>query len=105
MNIQDSPWAVPDVPAIPVVSLILAKIATFFPICSRWTVDFAEFVAECLVKNYEERPMASEVAEHPFLQNVSKNPTYIKRSLVRRIEDSANIRYFTDIFGQRPKTN
>ena len=89
----------PGYPGGLTVSLILAKIATFFPNCSRWTVDFAEFVAECLVKNYEERPMASEVAEHPFLQNVSKNPTYIKRSLVRRIEDSANIRYFTDIFG------
>jgi hypothetical protein len=57
-------------------------------------VDFAEFVAECLVKNYDERPMASEVAEHPFLQNVPKNPTYIKRSLVRRINDCAPIRFF-----------
>ncbi len=35
---------------------------------SRWTEEFAEFIAECLVKNYEERPMAAEVAEHPFLQ-------------------------------------
>lgn len=53
---------------------------------SRWTMNFVEFVGECLIKNYEERPLAIEVAEHPFLQCVPKNPTFIKRSLIDRFE-------------------
>ena len=59
---------------------------------SLWTSDFVEFVAECLIKNYEERPMAAEVAEHPFIQNVPKNPTYIKRSLTRRVLEHSAVK-------------
>ena len=29
--------------------------------------------------------MMAEVAEHPFLQSVPKNPTYIKNSIKRKI--------------------
>jgi len=55
-------------------------------------LNFVEFVGECLIKNYEERPLAVEIFEHPFLQGVPKNPTYIKKSLIEKIQENASIR-------------
>ena len=34
---------------------------------SAWSQLFLDFITECLVKNYEERPTMAELAEHPFI--------------------------------------
>ncbi|CAB4054331.1 MYO3 [Lepeophtheirus salmonis] len=54
----------------------------------RWSEDFVEFVNECLIKDYEQRPFIMELMEHPFLQRCLYNqsnhidPT-IRRGLLR----------------------
>ncbi|XP_040567832.1 myosin-IIIb [Lepeophtheirus salmonis] len=53
----------------------------------RWSEDFVEFVNECLIKDYEQRPFIMELMEHPFLQRVPKNPSYIKNQLQIKIEN------------------
>ena len=32
-----------------------------------WSQVYLDFISECLVKNYEERPTMSELAEHPLI--------------------------------------
>ena len=34
---------------------------------TQWSQLFLDFISECLVKNYEERPTMVEISEHPFL--------------------------------------
>lgn len=35
-----------------------------------WSQGFSDFIAECLEKNPENRPMMVEIAEHPFLNEL-----------------------------------
>ncbi len=71
-----------------------------------WSQLFLDFITECLVKNYEERPTMAELSEHPFItvmifllcqrviahchsfQGVPQEPSYIKRGLVKKLEYS-----------------
>ena len=39
---------------------------------TRWSQVFLDFISECLVKNYEERPTMAELTEHPLI-TVSTN--------------------------------
>ncbi|XP_068215254.1 myosin-IIIb-like isoform X2 [Palaemon carinicauda] len=47
-----------------------------------WTMDFNDFISECLVKDFEQRPIAKELLQHPFIKNVPNNPEEIRRGLV-----------------------
>lgn len=53
-----------------------------------WSQLFQDFVTECLVKNYEERPTMAELAEHPFITSVPPEPSYIKRGLMNKLQYS-----------------
>eukprot|EP00045_Choanoeca_perplexa_P008039 m.73538 g.73538 ORF g.73538 m.73538 type:complete len:748 (+) comp14332_c0_seq1:35-2278(+) len=37
----------------------------------KWSDHFNEFVAQCLIKDYEERPTAKKLLDHAFLKNVN----------------------------------
>ena len=45
-----------------------------------------DFINECLVKNYEERPSMAEISEHPLLTGVPAESTFIKHELVKKLE-------------------
>ncbi len=51
-----------------------------------WSVEFADFVDGCLVKDFRERPFMAEMLEHPFLRAVPDHPSHIKQSLARKIQ-------------------
>ena len=52
---------------------------------SLWSQEFIDFVKECLVKDYEERPMSFELAEHEFLKSVPQNTANVKVSIMHRV--------------------
>ena len=39
-----------------------------------WSSAFNDFIAFCLVKDFEQRPFARQLLEHPFLKQVPPNP-------------------------------
>ena len=39
-----------------------------------WSFQFNDFIANCLVKDFEMRPFARALLEHPFLKQVPPNP-------------------------------
>ncbi|KAK7063234.1 Myosin-IIIa, partial [Halocaridina rubra] len=47
-----------------------------------WSVEFNDFVSECLVKDFEQRPVAKELLHHPFIKTVPNNPEEIRRHLI-----------------------
>ncbi|RXG59092.1 Myosin-IIIa [Armadillidium vulgare] len=47
-----------------------------------WSDILNDFISECLVKDFEQRPSARELLQHPFLKNVSRNIDQIRRDLL-----------------------
>jgi serine/threonine kinase 3 len=37
----------------------------------KWSPDFHDFIAKCLVKNPQQRSSASDLLKHPFIQNAA----------------------------------
>lgn len=37
-------------------------------------MEFNDFISECLVKDFEQRPTAKELLQHPFIKAVPNNP-------------------------------
>ncbi|KAK7081389.1 Myosin-IIIa, partial [Halocaridina rubra] len=46
---------------------------------SDWTQDFVDFIAECLVKTPDHRPVILEVIEHPFIANVPEDSAEVRK--------------------------
>ncbi|XP_076374166.1 myosin-IIIb-like isoform X1 [Tachypleus tridentatus] len=46
-----------------------------------WSEIFNDFISECLIKDFEERPMVSELLRHPFIEQVPVKPTEIQLQL------------------------
>ena len=38
-----------------------------------WSNEFNDFIAKCLVRDPRQRPTATELLRHPFIETVSKN--------------------------------
>ncbi|XP_063851203.1 LOW QUALITY PROTEIN: neither inactivation nor afterpotential protein C-like [Scylla paramamosain] len=67
---------------------------------SDWTQEYNDFIAECLVKTPDHRPVMVEVLEHPFITSVPEDPTEVKKKLVEEHK-----RLFTpDYQKERPMT-
>ncbi|KAA0189962.1 hypothetical protein HAZT_HAZT003316 [Hyalella azteca] len=43
-----------------------------------WSPHFVDFVAECLVKDFEQRPSSRELLMHPFLKSIPSNPEDVR---------------------------
>ncbi|KAF7990235.1 hypothetical protein HCN44_000040 [Aphidius gifuensis] len=52
--------------------------------------ELSDFIAECLVKDLEHRPFASELKDHPLLQAVENYQDDVKSELVDEIERQKN---------------
>jgi len=50
-----------------------------------WTKDFNDFIAKCLTKNPEQRPVASELLKHPFVTK-AKNGSVLSPLLLESAE-------------------
>ncbi|XP_063883342.1 myosin-IIIb-like isoform X3 [Scylla paramamosain] len=47
-----------------------------------WSLELNDFISECLVKDFEQRPTAKELLQHPFIKAVPHNPEEVRRELV-----------------------
>jgi len=52
----------------------------------QWSRDFSDFIAECLVKDLDQRPFAEELRQHPFILQTSKCQDLIRQDIVKQIE-------------------
>ncbi|XP_018026744.1 myosin-IIIb [Hyalella azteca] len=52
-----------------------------------WSPHFVDFVAECLVKDFEQRPSSRELLMHPFLKSIPSNPEDVRQELVQLSDD------------------
>ncbi|XP_069984384.1 myosin-IIIb isoform X8 [Penaeus vannamei] len=52
-----------------------------------WSAEFNDFVAECLVKDFEQRATPKELLQHPFIKSVPNNPEEIRRQLCQLQDD------------------
>lgn len=50
-----------------------------------YTPELSDFIAECLVKDLEHRPFASEIIDHPLLASVGLNAERVKLELQEEI--------------------
>ncbi|ODN02300.1 Myosin-IIIa [Orchesella cincta] len=52
-----------------------------------WSSEFNDFVAECLIKDMDQRPFMVELRQHPFLQQLTRIPEdIITNDMVRDIQ-------------------
>jgi len=53
----------------------------------QWSRDFNDFICECLIKDFEQRPFVMELRKHPFIMKVDNAcDDIIRQELVREIE-------------------
>ena len=50
-------------------------------------MELNDFISECLVKDFEQRPTARELLQHPFIKAVPHNPEDVRRGNNGGVED------------------
>nr|KAG5713513.1 hypothetical protein BaRGS_025061 [Batillaria attramentaria] len=50
-----------------------------------WSSEFHDFIATCLIKDFEQRPFTRDLLSHPFLQKVPRETTLLRKKLVELI--------------------
>ncbi|RUS88469.1 hypothetical protein EGW08_003727, partial [Elysia chlorotica] len=48
-----------------------------------WSLEFNDFIATCLIKDFETRPLVAELLSHPFIMQVPQDTTPLQRELVQ----------------------
>ncbi|XP_031553292.1 serine/threonine-protein kinase 3-like [Actinia tenebrosa] len=61
-----------DIHPMRAIFMIPTKPPPTFKDPERWSEEFRDFVAKCLVKNPEERATASQLLQHPFIQGAKQ---------------------------------
>ncbi|XP_034666506.1 neither inactivation nor afterpotential protein C [Drosophila subobscura] len=59
---------------------------------TNWSQQINDFVAECLEKNAENRPMMVEMVEHPFLTELIENEEEMQSDLAEMLELSRDVK-------------
>ncbi|KAK8720309.1 hypothetical protein OTU49_013424, partial [Cherax quadricarinatus] len=52
-----------------------------------WSFELNDFIAECLIKDFEQRPGSKELLQHPFIKAVPNNPEEIRLQLILLQDD------------------
>lgn len=60
---------------------------------NEWSESFNDFIALCLIKDYEKRPLMVELMAHPFIAQVPKDPEEIREELVRILRVQQKLGY------------
>ncbi|XP_064474850.1 myosin-IIIb-like isoform X2 [Ornithodoros turicata] len=60
---------------------------------SEWSDGFNAFLALCLIKDYEKRPLMAQLMAHPFIEQVPRDPEEIRKELVRIIKAQQKLGY------------
>ncbi|KAM8967152.1 myosin-IIIa [Pelodytes ibericus] len=51
-----------------------------------WSSEFNDFIAQCLTKDYEKRPMVSDLLEHEFIKQIRDNEKALQKQLMEFID-------------------
>ncbi|XP_072911410.1 myosin-IIIa [Hemitrygon akajei] len=51
-----------------------------------WTETFNDFIAKCLIKDFELRPTVSELLEHPFIKQIQGKEKALQKQLMELID-------------------
>lgn len=70
-----------DIHPMRAIFMIPSKPPPSFRDLNKWSSEFIDFVAKCLVKNPQNRASASELLEHSFIKN-AKSSTQILRHII-----------------------
>lgn len=65
-----------------------------------WSVTFNNFVSECLIKDFEQRPVIHEMLEHPFIKQLSNCIDLIRSQLqeeMRRQKKLGPVKYTPEV--------
>ncbi|KAL8623920.1 hypothetical protein ACOMHN_054261 [Nucella lapillus] len=62
-----------------------------------WSAEFHDFIAKCLVKDFEKRPFTRDLLSHPFLQQVPRDTTQLSRKLVALTSSMEQIVHAPDV--------
>ncbi|XP_069183192.1 myosin-IIIb [Procambarus clarkii] len=54
---------------------------------AEWSLHINDFISECLIKDFEQRPGAKELLQHPFIKGVPNNPEQIRLELTLLQDD------------------
>lgn len=60
---------------------------------AEWSDDFNDFLSVCLVKDYEKRPLMSDLMNHKFIAQVPKHPEEIRQELMRILKAQRKVGY------------
>ncbi|XP_017859556.1 PREDICTED: neither inactivation nor afterpotential protein C [Drosophila arizonae] len=59
---------------------------------TNWSQQINDFIAECLEKNAENRPMMVEMVEHPFLTELIENEDEMRSDLAEMLELASDVK-------------
>ncbi|XP_068244393.1 neither inactivation nor afterpotential protein C isoform X2 [Palaemon carinicauda] len=76
----DPPYA--DIHPVRALFQILRNPPPLLKRASDWSQDLVDFIAECLVKTADHRPVILEIIEHPFIVNVPEDASEIRKKLL-----------------------
>ena len=48
-----------------------------------WSIEFNDFIRQCLIKNFETRPNAAQILKHPFLTAMNTDTVEVRRTIVQ----------------------
>ncbi|KAG8573657.1 hypothetical protein GDO81_012485 [Engystomops pustulosus] len=51
-----------------------------------WSPDFNDFISKCLTKDFEKRPMVSDLMEHAFIRQIRHNERALQKQLMEFID-------------------
>lgn len=54
------------------------------------SIELANFISECLVKDMEKRPFAKKLLRHPYFANINANINTIRKELKEEIQRQRN---------------
>lgn len=60
---------------------------------TEWSDDFNDFLSVCLVKDYEKRPLMSDLMNHKFIAQVPRHPEEIRQELMRILKAQRKVGY------------
>ncbi|KAL3856081.1 hypothetical protein ACJMK2_015277 [Sinanodonta woodiana] len=48
----------------------------------KWSATFKDFIAQCLIKDFEARPFSWDLLDHPFIKQVPQDTSHLKEKLI-----------------------
>ncbi|XP_064598215.1 myosin-IIIb-like isoform X2 [Liolophura sinensis] len=67
----------------------------------KWSSNFHDFLAKCLVKDFESRPFCQQLLNHPFFLQIPEDTTQLKAKLKSLVANTDRVIHQPDITSKR----